>query len=93
MKHYGIKMFYWAGSKLPYSLPHCPNPKTVKHPRRAERCVGDFRSGHVEAAARRLPFEDGKIYVLRVVVDEDDQPLAIVTVYRTSKIEKYWSAG
>ena len=31
----------------------------------------------------RLPFEDGKMYLLRVVVDEDDQPPAIVTVYRT----------
>jgi hypothetical protein len=30
---------------------------------------------------------------VRVVVDEDDEPPAVVTVYRTSKIEKYWSAG
>jgi uncharacterized protein YuzE len=32
------------------------------------------------------------MYLLRVVVDEDDLPPAIVTVYRTSKIEKYWSS-
>ena len=37
----------------------------------------------------RLRFEDGKMYF---VVDEDNRPPAIVTVYRTSKIEKYWSA-
>jgi hypothetical protein len=40
----------------------------------------------------RLRFEDGKIYLLRVVVDEDEEPPVIVTAYRTSKIEKYWSA-
>jgi SH3-like domain-containing protein len=38
----------------------------------------------------RLPFEDATMYLLRVVVDEDDEPPAIVTVYRTSKIVKYW---
>jgi hypothetical protein len=40
----------------------------------------------------RLAFEDGKIYLLRVVVDEEEEPPAIITAYRTSKIEKYWSA-
>jgi hypothetical protein len=39
----------------------------------------------------RLRFEDGKIYLLRVVVAEDEQPTVIITAYRTSKIEKYWS--
>jgi hypothetical protein len=39
-----------------------------------------------------LRFEDGKMYLLRVVVAEDEQLPVIVTVYRTSKIEKYWSA-
>ena len=40
----------------------------------------------------RLRFENGKMYLLRVVVDEGEKPPAIVTAYRTSKIEKYWSA-
>ena len=31
-----------------------------------------------------------KTYVLRVFVDIDRKPPHIVTVYRTSKIEKYW---
>ena len=39
----------------------------------------------------RLRFEDGKMYLLRVVVAEDEQPPAIITAYRTTKIEKYWS--
>lgn len=30
--------------------------------------------------------------MLRIVVDEDEQPPVIVTAYRTSKIDKYWSA-
>lgn len=33
---------------------------------------------------------DGKLYVVRAIVEITD-PLTIVTVYRTSKIEKYWS--
>jgi hypothetical protein len=32
------------------------------------------------------------MYLLRVVAAEDEQPPVIVTAYRTSKIEKYWSA-
>ncbi len=32
----------------------------------------------------------GKAYLLRVVVDIDREPPEGVTVYRTSKIDKYW---
>jgi hypothetical protein len=32
-----------------------------------------------------------KPYLLRVMVDETQQPAVVVTVYRTSKIDKYWS--
>ncbi len=32
----------------------------------------------------------GKTYLLRVVVDIDREPPEVVTVYRTSKIGKYW---
>jgi len=32
-----------------------------------------------------------KPYLLRVMVDETRQPPLVVTVYRTSKIDKYWS--
>ncbi|MFN0106741.1 MAG: DUF4258 domain-containing protein [Bryobacteraceae bacterium] len=40
----------------------------------------------------RVRFEDGKMYLLRVVVGEDEQPPVIITAYRTTKIDKYWSA-
>jgi hypothetical protein len=33
---------------------------------------------------------DGKSYLVRVFVDIDRQPPEVVTVYRTSKIDKYW---
>ena len=32
----------------------------------------------------------GKQYLVRVFVDVDRQPPEVVTVYRTSKIDKYW---
>ena len=34
---------------------------------------------------------DRKTYLVRLVVEDWHQPPVIVTVYRTSKIEKYWS--
>ena len=32
----------------------------------------------------------GRHYLLRVIVDVDRNPAEVVTVYRTSRIEKYW---
>lgn len=32
----------------------------------------------------------GKTYLVRIFVDMDRRPLEVVTVYRTSKIFKYW---
>jgi len=37
-----------------------------------------------------LEFESGKRYLVRVIVDDTVDPLVVVTVYRTSKISKYW---
>jgi hypothetical protein len=37
--------------------------------------------------------EPTKDYLIRVVVDIDRSPPEVVTVYRTSKIDKYWSSG
>ena len=34
----------------------------------------------------------GKWYLVRVFVDIDRMPAEVVTAYRTSKIDKYWSA-
>ncbi len=37
----------------------------------------------------RIDFS-GKLYLVRVIMEPDD-PAIVVTVYRTSKVEKYWS--
>ncbi|MDG2991565.1 DUF4258 domain-containing protein [Candidatus Synechococcus calcipolaris G9] len=38
----------------------------------------------------RASFGSEKQYLLRVFVDETVKPLVVITVYRTSKIQKYW---
>ena len=35
-------------------------------------------------------FENGRIYLLRAIIDSNRDPPLVITVYRTSKIEKYW---
>ena len=39
----------------------------------------------------RMRFDDGKLYLLRIVVT-GEEPQTVITAYRTSKIEKYWRA-
>jgi hypothetical protein len=34
----------------------------------------------------------GTVYLLRVIVDEARNPATVITVYRTSRIRKYWRA-
>src|SRR5687767_14025142 len=42
----------------------------------------------------RLSFAgDATIYLVRVFVDVDREPAEVVTVYRTSKIGKYWTGA
>ena len=39
----------------------------------------------------KIKFKDSdRIYLIRVFVDIGREPLEVVTVYRTSKIAKYW---
>jgi hypothetical protein len=40
----------------------------------------------------RLDFGSGNVYLLRAVVDDSKDAAVVVTVYRTSKITKYWRA-
>jgi hypothetical protein len=70
---------------IPFALVHA----VVEHPE--QRLVDESRPGRWIHQSR-LRFEDGKMYLLRVVVAEDEQPPVIITAYRTSKIAKYWSA-
>ena len=43
-----------------------------------------------KAYQSQLDWGTGKIYLLRIVVRDDVDPLMVVTVYKTSKIKKYW---
>ena len=43
-----------------------------------------------KAYQSRSDFGVGKIYLVRVIVDDTVSPAVVVTVYRTSKIKKYW---
>lgn len=47
--------------------------------------------GNKKAYQSRVDSGTGKSYLVRVIVDDSTQPARIVTVYKTSKIEKYWS--
>lgn len=46
--------------------------------------------GGGEILQSRFTSGDGKMYLLRTVVAAEKEPPVVVTVYRTSKIEKYW---
>lgn len=35
---------------------------------------------------------NGKMFLVRVIVDERFDPAVVVTVYRTTKVQKYWRA-
>jgi hypothetical protein len=43
-----------------------------------------------KAHQSQLDFGGGRIFLLRAIVRDDLDPLLVVTVYRTSKIAKYW---
>jgi hypothetical protein len=47
-----------------------------------------IRAGRDVLQSRRA-FQ-GKLYLVRVFVDTDRTPVEVVTVYRTSKMDKYW---
>jgi hypothetical protein len=52
--------------------------------------VVEVKAGR-KAYQSQIDFGSGKIYLLRVIVDENTEPAVVVTVNRTSKISEYWS--
>jgi hypothetical protein len=50
-------------------------------------CVREGRAVYQARIELGVP---AKTYLLRVVVDVDRQPAEVVTVYRSSKVQKYW---
>jgi hypothetical protein len=39
----------------------------------------------------RIETDTGRPMLLRAIVDESENPPVVITAYRTSKIDKYWS--
>jgi len=52
--------------------------------------IAETRPGRVVLQSRRKV--DNKTQLIRVFVDVDESPPRVVTAYRTSKIDKYWSS-
>ena len=48
------------------------------------------RTGRVVLHSRVLLGAPATMYLVRVVVDVDRRPAEVVTVYRTTKLSKYW---
>jgi len=51
--------------------------------------VDEVRSGRIIYQSKIAPGKPHKAYLLRVIVDIDREYPAVVTVYRTSKVDKY----
>ena len=43
-----------------------------------------------KAYQSQVDFGGGRTFLLRVIVDDTVEPAMVVTVYRTTKINKYW---
>lgn len=48
--------------------------------------------GEKKTYQSKIVFESGKIYLVRVIVKEYTDHAVVVTVFKTSKIDKYWRA-
>jgi hypothetical protein len=58
--------------------------EVIEHP-------GQVLETHSERKVYQSKIEiDNKLYVVRAIVEVSDS-LTVITVYRTSKVEKYWS--
>ena len=64
---------------------------TVLTVARAPEQVIPLRPGREIRQSRISLPPAGKVYLVRAVVDTEGGDETIVTVYRTSKIDKYWS--
>ncbi|MBU1183363.1 MAG: DUF4258 domain-containing protein [Proteobacteria bacterium] len=53
-----------------------------------EQIVDEY--GNMKAYQSLIGSETGKNYLVRVIVNDTVEPEKVVTVYKTSKIKKYW---
>lgn len=54
---------------------------------RPEEIVDEY--GNKKAYQSQMDLGSGKIYLVRVIVDDAAEPKSVVTVYRTNKIARY----
>ena len=52
--------------------------------------TGEVRDGRVVFQSLVTHGEPARAFLLRVFVDTECEPPAVVTAYRTTKIDKYW---
>jgi hypothetical protein len=69
------------------------NPDEVASVLAAPEQTQSVRQGRDIYQSRIEAGKSPRKYLLRVFVDVDREPPEIVTVYRTSKIKKYWRVG
>ena len=50
----------------------------------------EVRPGRLVLQSRLTSEASSKVFLLRLFLDVDREPPEIVTVYRTSKVSKYW---
>ena len=67
------------------SIPRALLDEVMDHP---QQIVDEY--GGRKAYQSKLDFGGGRIFLLRAIVDDRVDPAVVVTVYRTSKINKYW---
>ena len=41
----------------------------------------------------QIEFPNARTFLVRAIVDDMEQPATVVTVYRTTRIEKYWRSS
>ncbi|NEQ66353.1 MAG: DUF4258 domain-containing protein [Symploca sp. SIO2D2] len=49
-----------------------------------------LQSDGTKAYQSQLDFGSGKNYLLRIIINDNVEPMLVVTVYKTSQINKYW---
>jgi hypothetical protein len=52
-----------------------------------------IEKGNLKAYQSIVSFEDGRMFLLRAIVDDSIVPALVVTAYRTSKTKKYWRSS
>ncbi len=67
------------------NIPPALLDSVLHHPQQIVPAVGGRK-----AYQSQLDFGGGKIFLLRAIVADEVDPAMVVTVYRTSKISKYW---